>query len=155
VLGKESPSVCRLGILTSFSETAFSLVRLIELTSLGVTDLTWDYVSPIIWSTVEPSIGLLCACVPVMGALLPKSFMERIRSSRGGQRYYYPGKKKSSSYVLGSMDRSSQFNKLDGSGENVGADAFNDNDSRTAIRQTTVLSVEVEEHERPQNYGRI
>lgn len=130
-------------------ETAFSVVRLVKLTSLGVTDLTWDYVSPIIWSTVEPSIGLLCACVPVMGALLPKSFMERIgSSSRSRNRYYYPGKPKSSSYALGSLERSQQFNKLDASNEQVSqSEVFNDGDSTTAIRQTTVLSVRVEDRE--------
>lgn len=83
------------------SETAFSIVRLAKMSSLGTTDMTWDYVSPIIWSTVEPSVGLLCACVPVMGILLPKSFMERVGGpSWRSDNCYYEQKPKSFSYAL-------------------------------------------------------
>ena len=59
-------------MLTLRSETAFSIVRLVELTSLDVSDVTWDYLSPIIWSSVEICVGIICACLPVMAPLIPK-----------------------------------------------------------------------------------
>lgn len=57
--------------LTLCSETAFSIIRLIELTSLDVSDVTWNYLPPIVWSTVEICVGMVCACLPVMAPLLP------------------------------------------------------------------------------------
>lgn len=59
-------------LLTLCSETAFSIVRLVELTSLDISDVTWDYLPPIIWSTVESCVGMFCACLPVMAPLVPK-----------------------------------------------------------------------------------
>jgi len=53
-------------------EVAFSVVRLIMLTSLATTDITWDYVPAIIWSFTEMTIGVVCACLPTLGPLLPK-----------------------------------------------------------------------------------
>ena len=56
------------------SETAFSIIRLVALTSLDVSDVTWNYLPPIIWSTVEICVGTICACLPVMAPLIPKIF---------------------------------------------------------------------------------
>ena len=58
-------------LLTLRSETAFSIIRLVELTSLEVSDVTWNYVPPIIWSTIEICVGIFCACLPVMAPLVP------------------------------------------------------------------------------------
>lgn len=61
-------------MLTLCSETAFSIVRLVELTSLDVSDVTWNYLPPIIWSSVEICVGMICACLPVMAPLIPNLF---------------------------------------------------------------------------------
>jgi hypothetical protein len=54
--------------------------------TVGTFDVTWDYTTPILWSIVEPAIGLLCACVPVSGTLVPKAWMQRIISGKEGDR---------------------------------------------------------------------
>jgi hypothetical protein len=46
--------------------------------TVGTIDVTWDYTTPVIWSIVEPALGLLCACVPVTGTLVPKAWMQSI-----------------------------------------------------------------------------
>jgi hypothetical protein len=130
------------------SETAFSVVRLVKMTSLGVTDMTWDYTTPIIWSTVEPSVGLLCACVPVMGALLPKSWMERIGTGRRSGNQYTPDKDTAGSSELGKMRRMKDFRRLGNSSHvlnNINSFDDADADSQTGIRHTTVVSVSTEE----------
>lgn len=39
--------------------------------SVGTSDVTWDYLPPVLWSTVEICVGIICACLPVIGGLLP------------------------------------------------------------------------------------
>ena len=77
--------------LTIISETVFSIVRLVTLTTLETTDVTWDYFSPIVWSTVEPSIGIICVCLPTLGPLLPKSLMESVGPRSGPHLYKVSG----------------------------------------------------------------
>jgi hypothetical protein len=52
--------------------------------TVGTFDVPWDYTTPVIWQIVEPAIGLLCACVPVMGTLVPKAWMQSIISGKKG-----------------------------------------------------------------------
>ena len=47
------------------------------LTSLDTTDVTWNYYSAVMWSWIEMSIGTICACLPVLGPLLPKWFLDK------------------------------------------------------------------------------
>ncbi|KAF2202555.1 hypothetical protein GQ43DRAFT_340432, partial [Delitschia confertaspora ATCC 74209] len=51
--------------------TIFSASRLGVLSQLNFIDVTWDHADALIWSTVETSVGVFCACIPVMGPLLP------------------------------------------------------------------------------------
>ncbi|OCL03126.1 hypothetical protein AOQ84DRAFT_227968 [Glonium stellatum] len=113
-------------------ETAFSLIRLAKLTSLGATDLTWDYFIAIIWSTVEPSVGLLCVCVPVLGPLLPRSFMDRVTSDhRSGDQFYRRRIPRNSSYIVGKIDRTADFTRLDGPNQRIeSSDALEDSSNR-------------------------
>lgn len=127
--------------LTACSETAFSIVRLIKLVTLGTTDLTWDYVTPIIWSTVEPSIGLLCACVPVMGVLLPKSWMNNMSTRPSG---YSSSSKKTNSFALRNRNKKSAFSKWGGTTVQgtQNDEVVDDDSSQKGIRQTTMFGVE-------------
>lgn len=47
-----------------------------ELTTSG--DLSWNMSQTLVWSSIEPSIGIICACLPTIGPLirrfLPKWF---------------------------------------------------------------------------------
>ncbi|KAL8660248.1 MAG: hypothetical protein Q9202_006740 [Teloschistes flavicans] len=64
--------VCALFLLGGFV-CVTSIVRLYYLEAVdsghGV-DPTWENVNAAIWSCVEPCIGIVCACLPVMGPLL-------------------------------------------------------------------------------------
>lgn len=64
------------------SECIFSTIRLAKLSRLSFLDPTWDHAAALVWSTVESDVGALCACIPVMGPLLPKSWMGRSGSSK-------------------------------------------------------------------------
>lgn len=48
-----------------------------KLTSLDVSDVTWNYLPPIIWSTVEMCVGIVCAYLPVMTPLVSKFWRGR------------------------------------------------------------------------------
>lgn len=42
------------------------------LSDLSEDDLTWNYVSPAIWSAAEPSIGVVSACLPSLRPLFSR-----------------------------------------------------------------------------------
>ena len=50
-------------------ELVLAIVRLVTLVYMDVDDMTWDYFSPIVWSTCEQSIGIICVCLPTLGPL--------------------------------------------------------------------------------------
>ncbi|CAO1599702.1 hypothetical protein XANCAGTX0491_003418 [Xanthoria calcicola] len=67
--------VCGLFLLGGFVCVA-SIMRFYYLESVGKgVDPTWDNVDVMIWSTVEPCVGVVCACLPVMGPLLRTHIM--------------------------------------------------------------------------------
>lgn len=49
-----------------------SIVRILYLSRVRYTDSTWTDVDTFIWSTVEPCIGIVSACLPVMRPILQK-----------------------------------------------------------------------------------
>ena len=55
------------------SESIFSATRLGVLSQLNFIDVTWDHADALIWSTLETAVGVICACIPVLGPLLPRS----------------------------------------------------------------------------------
>ncbi|MCJ1254431.1 hypothetical protein MMC24_002246 [Lignoscripta atroalba] len=54
-----------------------SIVRLITLVGVSYTDITYSVVDALIWSMLEPALGITLACLPVMRPLLPKTFPGR------------------------------------------------------------------------------
>jgi hypothetical protein len=55
-----------LGALTACT----SIGRLVAMLEFGTTkDFTWDAYAVIIWFSIEPPIGIACACIPCMGPL--------------------------------------------------------------------------------------
>ncbi|KAI9653573.1 MAG: hypothetical protein M1831_005955 [Alyxoria varia] len=62
----------------------FDIVRLVSLVRLSTgTNVTWDQTDGAVWTQVEPTVGILVACLPVMRPLL--SPMEFYRRAREGQ----------------------------------------------------------------------
>ena len=99
--------------------------------NVGSFDVTWDYTTPIIWSIVEPAIGLLCACVPVMGTLLPKAWMQNLRSGHDGVPNALQYLQRSTSRSTG-IAMSSQ----------VSTTALRDDDSQWRVRRTTTVAMD-------------
>lgn len=66
--------------LTVLSETAFSIIRLVALTHFSISDVTWNYLPPILWSSIEVCVGIICACLPVMAPLIPRFSQARLSS---------------------------------------------------------------------------
>ncbi|KAF7179935.1 hypothetical protein CNMCM7691_008987 [Aspergillus felis] len=51
--------------------TLVSIIRLNSLIHFAATDnVTWDYVEIGYWSTIEVHVGIICACLPAMRALM-------------------------------------------------------------------------------------
>ncbi|GIK00967.1 hypothetical protein Aspvir_004997 [Aspergillus viridinutans] len=51
--------------------TLVSIVRLNSLVHFAATDnVTWDYVEVGYWSTIEVHVGIICACLPALRALM-------------------------------------------------------------------------------------
>lgn len=64
------------------SACAISVVRLTELQrTYGVTDMTWELSTAAYLSTLELSIGILCACIPTLRPLVKKLAPRLVGSS--------------------------------------------------------------------------
>lgn len=73
-----------------YSVTLVSILRLRTLVAIGkTTDFTYDVVSPGIWSIIEMDIGILCACMPGIRALLKNVFPKILGSTRNKNSYGY------------------------------------------------------------------
>ncbi|KAI4110700.1 MAG: hypothetical protein LQ345_006956, partial [Seirophora villosa] len=46
-----------------------SIIRLVVLSRLNATDLTWNFVNSAIWSSAEPCMGVVSACIPSLRPL--------------------------------------------------------------------------------------
>ncbi|KAL8814159.1 MAG: hypothetical protein Q9223_006600 [Gallowayella weberi] len=54
-----------------------SILRLISLLTVSYTDITWTVTDPLLWSMLEPCVGVTCACIPLMRPLLNHVFPDR------------------------------------------------------------------------------
>ena len=45
------------------------MVRVIVLARINEADITWNYINAGIWSAVEPSVAVMCACLPSLRPL--------------------------------------------------------------------------------------
>ncbi|KAL8748005.1 MAG: hypothetical protein Q9190_000155 [Brigantiaea leucoxantha] len=70
--------ICGIFLLGSFA-CASSIARVIFLvrSTNGPVDTTYDTVQPIIWSIIEPTLGIICACLPILRPLF-QSFISQI-----------------------------------------------------------------------------
>lgn len=75
-----------------------SLIRIYYMTFLSRSvDITWIMGNVFIWSSVEPCIGIVCACLPTLQPLL-RYTIQRIFGSRVG-RYLGSSENKLSSHT--------------------------------------------------------
>ncbi|GKZ63770.1 hypothetical protein AnigIFM50267_000053 [Aspergillus niger] len=72
---------CRIMLSLVFSLGGFvcvtSIVRLVYMATIDVTDLTYTFTVPGIWTTVETNMSIICACLPMIPSLF-----KHIRESR-------------------------------------------------------------------------
>ncbi|KAL8646782.1 MAG: hypothetical protein Q9226_006714 [Calogaya cf. arnoldii] len=50
-----------------------SIIRMVYIHQIVVDDPTWTQVNPSIWSTIEPCMGIVSACLPIIGPQLRKT----------------------------------------------------------------------------------
>jgi hypothetical protein len=54
---------------------ALTIVRVVDIPkSMGITDITWDYVNNFIWVFLEMNIAIVCACLPSLPAFTKHHF---------------------------------------------------------------------------------
>ena len=75
--------------LTICSDIAAAIARLVlAMFILNSVDITWDYQPGLMWSTIEPSVGIMCCCLPlirvVVIAVIPESLRTSSSRSSGG-----------------------------------------------------------------------
>jgi hypothetical protein len=49
----------------------FSTTRLVKTSGLLFKDVTWDHATMSLWCSTESDLGILSACIPTFGTLLP------------------------------------------------------------------------------------
>ncbi|KAL8802925.1 MAG: hypothetical protein Q9182_003475 [Xanthomendoza sp. 2 TL-2023] len=64
----------RIGVIGIFLLGGFvcvaTIIRMVYIPQIVPIDPTWTQVDPAIWSTIEPCMGIVSACLPVIGPLL-------------------------------------------------------------------------------------
>ncbi|KAI4188042.1 MAG: hypothetical protein L6R41_002419 [Letrouitia leprolyta] len=90
----------RLVLTATFTVAGFvvivSIVRVVVLSRISKKDLTWNYINGGIWAETEPSVAIICACLPSLrplvaitsrslAHLIPKNLSLRTYSSGSGQ----------------------------------------------------------------------
>jgi hypothetical protein len=73
---------------------ALSIARIQALVTLDLKDITYTASYPLLWSFLEPAIGITVACGPLFGPL--------VKVSRFGKYFSQSGKSKSREYHSGS-----------------------------------------------------
>lgn len=72
------------------SVTVLSIIRLYSLVEFRSSDnLTWDYWSLSLWSSMEITIGMICACMPSIRVMLMRIVPGILGSTRGHTNPYY------------------------------------------------------------------
>ncbi|KAL8627718.1 hypothetical protein Q9189_006585 [Teloschistes chrysophthalmus] len=122
--------VCALFLLGGFV-CVTSIVRLYYLEAVGnghSIDPTWDNVNTAIWTCVEPCIGVVCACLPIMAPLLrthivsfaTSAFRSRKRSKQSGSSGYTGERGSRSRKGFGSLGEGKAGRERSGQDEEMG-----------------------------------
>ncbi|KAJ5765735.1 hypothetical protein N7520_005294 [Penicillium odoratum] len=64
-----------------------SIYRIVVLFWISPTDTTYTVYQATLWTHIEPSVGLICSCLPIVRGLFPK-FKLKNRSKRSNEPYY-------------------------------------------------------------------
>ncbi|KAL8784736.1 MAG: hypothetical protein Q9195_008918 [Heterodermia aff. obscurata] len=103
--------------ITGLVVVAVSMVRLVLLARYRGHDVTWDFLPASIWTAAEPSIAVVCACLPSLRPLFVRLFripQARVpRSTHEQDDYFSDSNKLASSWRNGStIHHNRSFNRL-------------------------------------------
>lgn len=72
----------RTAYLTAISSSIciISVLRMKSLLTVSYTDITYSVVDALIWSMLEPALGIALACMPIIRPLFSKIFPDRLTS---------------------------------------------------------------------------
>ncbi|KAL8905612.1 MAG: hypothetical protein Q9207_002522 [Kuettlingeria erythrocarpa] len=97
----------KIGVMAIFLLGGFTcvatIVRMVYIRQIVVIDPTWTQVDPGIWSAIEPCMGIVSACLPVIGPLLRTKLGSMVGSPSWLSRPKRSGQ--DASYVAGSSAR--------------------------------------------------
>ncbi|KAM0795686.1 hypothetical protein BDR22DRAFT_893930 [Usnea florida] len=87
---------------------AAAIVRVWAILNIDQTDVTWSYVRPLIWSAVEISIGITCACLPTLQPLIQfclgrGAFSNNNNNNNHSRRYHNNNNNNNKTYGLASL----------------------------------------------------
>ncbi|KAF2497887.1 hypothetical protein BU16DRAFT_559613 [Lophium mytilinum] len=86
---KRANKIGLLGVFTvGFFVCVVSVVRLITLIHLSYSDITYSVPNALIWSMLEPAIGITLACLPVIRPLLGSGFSSLSKSKNTSEKLH-------------------------------------------------------------------
>ncbi|KAL8644847.1 MAG: hypothetical protein Q9210_007041 [Variospora velana] len=91
-----------------------SIVRIIVLSRIGKKDITWNYINGALWAVAEPSVAVICACLPSLRPLFATTYNAM---SRIPKRVSISHSSRSGRWIKGKLgkdnDNGEQFSRLD------------------------------------------
>lgn len=85
----QSNKIALTGIFgVGFLVCIISIVRLVTLVNVSYQDITYSVVDALIWSMLEPTLGVTLACVPLMRPLFSKIFPDPTARSKKPSKGY-------------------------------------------------------------------
>lgn len=111
------PTSKKIAILSIFLLAAFDLimavVRLSSFAKFDQNDPTWAFTQPMIWSTVEINVGIVCACLPVLAPIFQKVFGKWLSSwSTKGATSHKSGGRGTRKVTVHDIGNPSEFRRL-------------------------------------------
>ncbi|KAG9235563.1 hypothetical protein BJ875DRAFT_458794 [Amylocarpus encephaloides] len=113
-------------------DCAAAITRLVtSMLVLGNRDVTWDYVPGFIWSIIEPSVGIMCACLPTIRVILLLIIPESWRSVFSLRSRTASGTKLQKTFES-DWPRTAAYNEIHGAGKGttVGSETASTNTDR-------------------------
>ncbi|KAL8700338.1 MAG: hypothetical protein Q9201_005508 [Fulgogasparrea decipioides] len=126
----------KVGLIGVFALSTFasivSIVRVTANSSFQNVDPTYNYVSVMIWSTVEADVGVICACLPVLAPLVRFCFGRHHRSQDRSGRGSIPSARVANHWRPGHHPHDPSLDHLNR--ENTPASTYRDSSNSTGIQ---------------------
>ncbi|RJE23759.1 hypothetical protein PHISCL_03899 [Aspergillus sclerotialis] len=141
--------VCSIFLLGVFATVA-SIVRIYYMTFLNTDpDITWIMGDVFVWSTIEPAMGILCACLPTLNPILQlvaKSVFGTAASRIFGSSYRASSK---GHQLSGRQSKRHSFQQLREGNENMTTNVKGHSDDEVALTSMEANSESNYKHDTP------